>query len=128
MKSINAPRNTEKVLPQPVGAFTSPELPAMICSQVSSWKAKGWRLSVDIHCMIVLYPGDSFNIIFALKRFQVFDDGPPFLTGELITESMAIITIACQRSIVSGCAFWSILAGVLPSYLVIVILGGIEIP
>jgi hypothetical protein len=42
MNCISAPKNTEKVLPQPVGAFTKPLSPLTICFQASSWKANGW--------------------------------------------------------------------------------------
>lgn len=57
MKSIIDPRNTEKVLPQPVGAFTSPDFLSIICCQVSSWNWKGWLPWEASQVVIILYPG-----------------------------------------------------------------------
>ena len=41
IKEMSAPRKTEKVFPQPVGAFTKPDLLLIICCHVSSWNANG---------------------------------------------------------------------------------------
>src|SRR3954465_10823601 len=77
MKSITAPRKTEKVLPQPVGAFTRPDLPCIICSHASSWKLNG-RIPADSNqALTTLYPKVSCNdnverILFSIYLQHLF--------------------------------------------------------